>query len=218
MKFEICRDIFHSYNMKPHLQQLVFETRISLGPEHCATFVQDRLVIFLLSQWFIDYSLPIQQLPFHGVSYHCISEVHSVRDYLLNKHPWFPFKLSGACKFLSLLPCNLSAHIIRLPNTTNLNTHTWPSYRAHNVPERSERLACFTKTAGVSTASVMPCHPPCHHRVHSTATPAGTWGLSLARMGQDAGTWGHIDLDALIYPNLWTEKDRYHVRCAPADV
>ncbi len=124
MKFQICRDIFHSYNTKLHLQQLVFKTRISLGPERCANFVRDRLVTFLLSQRFIKYSLAIQQLPFCGVSYHCSSEVRSVRDCLLNKNPWTPCKLSGACTFLSLLPCNLSAHIIRLPNITNLNTHT----------------------------------------------------------------------------------------------
>jgi hypothetical protein len=45
----------------------------------------------------------LQHLPFYGVSYHCSSEVRSVGDYLLNKHPWTPFKLSGAYKFLSLL-------------------------------------------------------------------------------------------------------------------
>jgi hypothetical protein len=104
MKFQICRDIFHSYNMKLHLQQLVFKTRISLGPKHCSNFVQDRLVTFLLSQQFINYSLAIQQLPFYGVSYHCSSEVGSVRDYLLT------------------------------------------SYRAHNIPERSEGFACLNFT------------------------------------------------------------------------
>jgi hypothetical protein len=37
MKFQICRNIFHSYNMKLHLQQLVIKTRISLGPNTVQT-------------------------------------------------------------------------------------------------------------------------------------------------------------------------------------
>jgi hypothetical protein len=37
MKFHICRNIFRSYNMKLHLQQLVIKTRISLGPNAVQT-------------------------------------------------------------------------------------------------------------------------------------------------------------------------------------